>query len=135
MYRRQPWLAEAVSFTRPLLAPRAMAHTEWAMRALDGHGLDPNTQFRAAVTLANYVRGTAVNIEDEAQAEQETGLTDQEWMDSQQARLGAIMASGRFPMMTRFLSAEDAAFNLDLLLEFGLQRLLDGLAPLLQPLK
>ena len=44
LYRRHPWLAQAVSFTRPLLAPNAMAHTEWAMRALDGLGLDGATR-------------------------------------------------------------------------------------------
>jgi DNA-binding transcriptional regulator YhcF (GntR family) len=131
MYRRHPWLAQAVSFTRPLLSPRAMAHTEWAMQALDGHGLDPNTQFRAAVTLANYVRGTAVNIESEAQAEQETGLTEEEWMDGQQERFDQILGSGRFPMMARFVTAPDIEFSLDLLMEFGLQRILDGLTPLL----
>ena len=130
MYRRHMWLAQAVSFTRPLLAPHAMAHTEWAMRALDAPGLDPNTQFRAAVMVANYVRGTAVNLEDEAQAEQETGLTDTEWMQAQQDRFSAVLAGGQLLMMARFLAAEDREFDLDTLLEFGLQRLLDGLASL-----
>jgi AcrR family transcriptional regulator len=130
MYRRHTWLAQAVSFTRPLLAPHAMAHTEWTMRVLDGYGLDPGTQFRAAVMLANYVRGTAVNLEAEAQAEQESGLTGAEWMQVQEDRLAAVLASGRLPMMARFVAAGDE-FNLDILLEFGLQRLLDGLAPLL----
>ena len=132
LYRRHPWLAQAVSFTRPLLVPRAMAHTEWAMRALDGLGLNPNTQFRAAVTLANHVRGTAVNIESEAQAEQESGLNEEQWMDGQQARFAEILGSGRFPMMARFVTADDVEFSLDLLMEFGLQRLLDGLAPLVE---
>ena len=131
MYRRHPWLAQAVSFTRPLLAPHAMAHTEWTMRALDGHGLDPNTQFRAAVMVANHVRGTAINLEEEAQAEQESGLTEQEWLDRQQERLSAVLATGRLPLIARFATAGDAAFDLDLLLDFGLQRLLDGLASLL----
>jgi DNA-binding transcriptional regulator YhcF (GntR family) len=131
MYRQHMWLAQAVSFTRPLLAPHAMAHTEWTMRALDGHGLDPNTLFRAAVMVANHVRGTAVNLEDEAQAEQETGLTDTEWMQAQQDRFATVLASGKLPMMARFVTAEDREFDLDTLLEFGLQRLLDGLAPLL----
>lgn len=131
MYRQHPWLAQAISFTRPLLAPRAMAHTEWTMRALDGHGLAPDELFVAAVTLANYIRGTAVNLEDEAQAEQETGLTDHEWLDTQQARLGAILASGQYPMLNRSVSDETLEFNVDRLMEFGLQRLLDGLAPVL----
>jgi DNA-binding transcriptional regulator YhcF (GntR family) len=128
MYRRHTWLAQAVSFTRPLLAPNAMAHTEWTMRALEGHGLDPNTQFRAAVTIANYVRGTAVNLEEEAQAEQETGMTDVEWFDTQQQRFAAVMATGRLPLMARFMATPGHELDLDILLDFGLARLLDGLA-------
>ncbi len=132
LYRRHPWLAQAVSFTRPLLAPRAMAHTEWTMRALDGHGLAPDVLFLAAATVANYVRGTAVAIDEEAQAEQESGLTEEQWLDSQQDRLGAILDSGHFPLMTRAVTDESLEFDVDRLLEFGLQRLLDGLAPLLE---
>ncbi|WP_328470561.1 TetR/AcrR family transcriptional regulator C-terminal domain-containing protein [Actinoplanes sp. NBC_00393] len=132
MYRRHTWLAEAISFTRPMLAPHAMAHTEYMMWALDGHGLDPSTQFTAAVMVANYVRGTAVNLEGEAQAEQESGLSEAEWLESQQARLAAVLASGELPMIARFIASGDHSFDLDTLLEFGLQRLLDGLEPLLR---
>ncbi|MEU8228787.1 TetR/AcrR family transcriptional regulator C-terminal domain-containing protein [Actinoplanes sp. NPDC048967] len=132
MYRRHPWLAQAVSFTRPLLAPRAMAHTEWTMRALDGHGLAPDVLFLAAVTVANYIRGTAVNIEEEAQAEQETGLTDAQWLDTQQHRLGDILGSGRYPLMHRAVTDPALEFDVDRLMEFGLQRLLDGLTPVLE---
>jgi DNA-binding transcriptional regulator YhcF (GntR family) len=127
MYRRHPWLAQAVSFTRPLLAPHAMAHTEWAMRALDGHGFDGHRLFLTAVMLANYVRGTAVNLEAEAQAEQETGLTDEQWMNAQQDRFAAVLAGGGFPMMERYATEPDADFGLDELMEYGLQRLLDGI--------
>jgi AcrR family transcriptional regulator len=132
MYRRHPWMAQAVSFTRPLLAPRAMAHTEWTMRALDGHGLAPDVLFLAAVTVANYVRGTAVNIEEEAQAEQETGMSEEQWLDSQQHRLGEILGSGGYPLMHRAVADPTLEFDVDRLMEFGLQRLLDGLAPVLE---
>lgn len=132
MYRRHTWLAQAVSFTRPLPAPHAMAHTEWMMRALNGRGLDLNAQFTAAVTVANYVRGTAVNRAEEAQAEQDSGLTDTQWMDAQEERIGAVLADGRLPLLARFITADEGVWNLDMLFEFGLQRLLDGLAPLLR---
>ncbi|MEU1687862.1 TetR/AcrR family transcriptional regulator C-terminal domain-containing protein [Micromonospora sp. NPDC005707] len=132
MYRRHTWLAQAVSFTRPLPAPHAMAHTEWMMRALNGRGLDLNAQFTAAVTVANYVRGTAVNRVEEAQAEQDSGLTDTQWMDAQEERIGTVLADGRLPLMARFITADEGVWNLDMLFEFGLQRLLDGLAPLLR---
>jgi DNA-binding transcriptional regulator YhcF (GntR family) len=132
MYRRHTWLALAVSFTRPLPAPHAMAHTEWTMRALDGRGLDLNAQFTAAVAVANYVRGTAVNLAEEAQAEQDSGLTDTQWMAAHKARIGAVLAGGRLPLMARFIAADGMVWSLDMLFEFGLQRLLDGLAPLLR---
>lgn len=132
MYRRHTWLAQAFSFTRPLPAPHAMAHTEWTMRALNGRGLDLNAQFTAAVTVANYVRGTAVNLAEEAQAEQDSGLTDTQWMEAHEERIGTVLADGRLPLMARFITADDVVWNLDMLFEFGLQRLLDGLAPLLR---
>ncbi len=126
MYRRHTWLAQAVSFTRPLLAPNAMAHTEWVMQALDRFGLDPDLQFRTAVMVANYVRGTAVNLAEEAQAEQDTGMTDEQWMQNQQERFAAVLATGKLPMMARF-AAGDHEYSLDLLLDLGLQAILDGL--------
>jgi DNA-binding transcriptional regulator YhcF (GntR family) len=129
-YRRHTWLAQAISFSRPLLAPRAMAHTEWAMRALDGHGLDPDTQFRAAVMVANHVRGTAVNLADEAQAEQDTAMTDKQWLQAHEDQLRVVLAGGELPMIARFIAAE-RPFDLDILVEFGLERLLDGLEALL----
>jgi AcrR family transcriptional regulator len=131
MYRRHKWLAQAVSFTRPHLAPHAMAHTEWAMQAVQGHGLTPNLEFRAAVMLASHVRGIAVGLEEEAEAEQQSGMTGEEWFRRQETRFAAVLATGRLPMMSRFLAGEDHSFNLDLLVEFGLQRLLDGMADLL----
>jgi DNA-binding transcriptional regulator YhcF (GntR family) len=127
MYRRHTWLAQAISFTRPLLAPNAMAHTEWVMRALERFGMDPNLQFRAAVMVANYVRGTAVNLAEEAQAEQDTGMTDEQWMRSQQARFAAALATGRLPLMARYAAADDREFGLDALLDIGLRAILDGL--------
>lgn len=126
MYRRHTWLAQAISFTRPLLAPNAMAHTEWVMQALDRFGLDPNLQFRMAVMVANHVRGTAVNLAEEAQAEQDTGMTDEQWMQTQQERFAAVLATGRLPMMARF-AAGGHEYSLDLLLDLGLEAILDGL--------
>jgi DNA-binding transcriptional regulator YhcF (GntR family) len=132
MYRRHPWLAQAVSFTRPLPAPHAMAHTEWTMQALDGHGLDRETLFVAAVTMANHVRGTAVSLEAETQARHETGVTETQWMESQAARLQAAMASGAMPLMGAYMAGPEHEYSLDLLFTFGLQRLLDGLELLLE---
>jgi AcrR family transcriptional regulator len=126
-YQRHPWLAQWVSMTRPQLIPSAMAHTERAMAVLADLGLDVNERLHMAVTLANYVRGTAINLEPEAQAEQDTGITSHEWMDSQDALMTEIVASGGFPMFAELAQVEELDLTLESLFEFGLARLLDGL--------
>jgi hypothetical protein len=87
--------------------------------------------FTAHLTLVNYVRGTAVNLELEAEAEALSGLDSEEWMDTQEPKLHAMMADGRLPMMERITTA-GYDFDLDGLFEFGLQRLLDGIATLVE---
>ncbi|GLX97130.1 TetR/AcrR family transcriptional regulator C-terminal domain-containing protein [Herbidospora sp. NBRC 101105] len=130
MYRRHPWLAHVVSLTRPLLAPNAIAHTEWTMRAVSDQGLDPLTMIHVAATVAGFVRGTAVSLEREAEAEQDTGLTDDEWLRTQGNALAVAMRAGSFPFMAGLLARDDVDLSLDTLFEFGLQRMLDGIAPL-----
>ena len=66
MYRCHPWLAEAVSFTRPQATLSTLPHFEWVLRVVDGLDLDPLTMLYVAVTLFSYVHGTAVNLVAEA---------------------------------------------------------------------
>ena len=127
-YQRHPWLAQWMSMTRPQLVPSLMAHTERAMAILADLGLDVNERLHMAVTLANYVRGTAINLEPEVQAEQDTGNTSHEWMASQDmVMMTGIVASGEFPMFAELAKDEDLDLTLDSLFEFGLAKLLDGL--------
>ena len=79
------------------------------------------------------MQGLAVNLEGEARARAETGMSDQEWMDSQESAWSAIRASGRFPVFVELIAGlgDDYDLDLDDFFEFGLQRLLDGLIPLL----
>jgi DNA-binding transcriptional regulator YhcF (GntR family) len=130
MYKSHPWLAQVISFTRPEPTPHALPNTEWTLRALDGLGLDNSTMLYMTVTLFGYVRGTAINLESEAEAVRDTGLTDDEWMQTQEARMAAIALSGEFPTLTRVVE-KDIDFNLEAFFEFGLQRMLDGLAALI----
>ena len=97
------------------------------MAILADLGLDVNERLHMAVTLANYVRGTAINLEPEAQAEQDTGITSHEWMASQDVVMTGILASGEFPMFAELARDEDLDLTLDSLFEFGLATLLDGL--------
>ncbi|MGW2281621.1 TetR/AcrR family transcriptional regulator C-terminal domain-containing protein [Streptomyces sp. NPDC001770] len=129
-FRRHPWLAPALSVTRPQLLAGALPFTEWVLQALGGRGLGGQTHFTLHITLFNYVRGTAINIEPEAVAEEFTGLTSDEWMDTQKSQLREAFSTGAFPTLER-IAAAGYDFDLDMLFDFGLQRLLDGFATLI----
>ena len=130
-YKRHRWLAQVVSLTRPQVLPNGIAHTEWTLGAFDGLGLDPTTALHATVTLFGYVRGIALNLESQARDEQDSGVTDDEWMRNQD-RVFAEIFAGRFPRLAGLLTGP-IALDLESLFDFGLQRLLDGYATLLTP--
>lgn len=130
LFRRHPWLAPALSMTRPQMVTSALPYSEWTLAVLHARGLDLQSAFTAHLMLFNYARGIAINLEAEREAEAHSGLDSEEWMDSQEPALLGILASGGFPVLSR-LTAAGYDFDLDALFEFGLQRLLDGLAPLL----
>jgi DNA-binding transcriptional regulator YhcF (GntR family) len=131
IYQRHPWMSEVLSFSRPQPTANALPHTEWALRAVDGLGLDPGTMLYVALTLFSYVRGAAVNLASDIEAEASTGLTDEEYLEVQAPALEAIVTAGHFPFVTTVFAQLDAdGFDLDAttLFEFGLRRLIDGLA-------
>lgn len=130
VYRRHPWVAQAVSFTRPVPTPHAVGHTEWLLRSMDGLGLSDEQMLYIAVTVANYVRGTAVNFVLEAEARRDTGLTDEEWMAEHDPVIEEAFTDGRHPIMARIAQRPGLDLNLDRLFEFGLARLLDGIEAL-----
>jgi len=125
-FRRHPWLAPALSITRPQIVVNGMRHTEWALAALDTVGLTGESAMHVHITLFGFVRGLALSLEPEAQAEQDTGLTSDEWMSTQQDEFLAVLRGGEFPMMGRLFTM-DLELDLDALFEFGLSRILDGL--------
>ncbi|GAB3150273.1 TetR/AcrR family transcriptional regulator C-terminal domain-containing protein [Microbispora hainanensis] len=130
-FRRHPWLAPAMSVTRPQLIPSALPFMRWVLGALDGRGLDAETTFTAYITVFNHIRGTAINLEFEAEAEALTGLDADAWMDARKPAFEAITAGGGLPLFERLHAAGGYDFDMDALFEFGLQRLLDGIAALL----
>jgi DNA-binding transcriptional regulator YhcF (GntR family) len=126
LFQEHPWLAPAMSMTRPQLLPSAVAHTEWVLQALDGKGLSLEERMHTAVTMFGFVRGVAVNIAPEAEQHRDTGITGDEWMARQAPALLDIAASGRFPMFNQAVGTE-IDLGLGTLFEFGLARMLDGI--------
>lgn len=133
-YRRHPWMARITSLARPLPSPSLLKHTEWALAAIDGHGLDPETMMHVHILMYTYVQGIAAHFELEVQARATTGLTDDEWMRTQDDQLTAIVTSGPYPTFVDVVArlGGDFDFDFDRLFEFGLRSLLDGLAGVIE---
>jgi len=135
--RRHPWLARAMSVTRPRALPNAIAHAEWVLRALDGHGLDAASRMHMHIILHGFIKGITVNLETEAEAVSETGMSDDEWMRIQEADFTAFAASGRYPAFASVLLELSSGFDLDFeaLFEQGLRAILDGFARIIERTK
>jgi hypothetical protein len=130
-FRRHRWLGPVMSITRPQLAPNAVRYMEWSLRALAGLGLDATTTLHIHVTLFSYVRGLATSLESEAEAEADTGLSSDEWMQAQSPALHALAGSGAFAAFLHVVQDTDIELDLDSLFDFGLARLLDGVGVLI----
>ena len=131
-YRRHLWLASAISLGRPQLLPNLLPHTDAVLRAL--RGVDKSDALYAAITVFAYVRGVALAMETEAYAEQDTGLTADEWVDRQSDQMAALVATGNLTGFRELLAdGFDFDYDLDRLFEFGLGLVLDGLEVRLAP--
>jgi DNA-binding transcriptional regulator YhcF (GntR family) len=124
-YRRHLWLPGAITLSRPQMLPSLLSHTDAVLRAVGEFSVDADTAMYTAITVFGYVRSVALSLEAEALAEQDTGMTADEWGEEQAERL-AVLAAG----MAGFRGlGEGFAFDFDLdrWFEFGLQLVLDGL--------
>lgn len=131
-YRQHPWLAQLMSLTRPPATPAALAHTEWVLGALAGHGLDLHTMMYLHISMFSFVRGVAIDLETEAQTLAETGKSPDEYLAEQEPGLVALTETGGFPIFARMVELDDFDFDLDVLFETGLRTLLDGVGHVLE---
>jgi AcrR family transcriptional regulator len=131
--RRHPWVPGIISFTRPMMAPNGMAQTEFTMRAMHETGLSPADALYVAVAISGYVSGVAAGLQLEAEAQLETGISSEEWMENQDDAFSRLMASGRFPMIAAVAAEPSFDMDLDRLFEFGLRLMLDGIERSIAP--
>ncbi|MGV3622938.1 MAG: TetR/AcrR family transcriptional regulator C-terminal domain-containing protein [Archangium sp.] len=129
--KKHPWLARVVHISRPSAMPNAAWMANWVMQALDGTSLSEPQKLQVHVTLHAFVQGVAVNVEAEAQAIGDTGMTEDDHMNSEQVKFEKLAASGKFPHFAKMLRGIPNEFQLsfDDVFELGLKSLLDGFSP------
>ncbi len=126
LYRQHPWLARTPSLTRPHAGRHQLPYSEWNLAALTTTGLDDHTIFLLHLSLFGFVHGLAVSLETEAREEAASGVTPHQWLAAHEAETQALLTSGAFPSSVRVFHGTEIELDLDELLEFGLQRFLDG---------
>ncbi|MEU6714203.1 TetR/AcrR family transcriptional regulator C-terminal domain-containing protein [Nonomuraea sp. NPDC046802] len=132
LYRAHPWLSHLVAVTtRPPVAPNLMAYTDWRMRALDGHDLDFATLVQIAILIGTHVQSAAAPLAYETQAARRTRNTRRQWAAARREAFDRSMSEGRLPMVSEFGDEAFAASEPANIFEFGLHRMLDGIAVLL----
>jgi len=133
LFTRHPW-ALHVATGRPPLGPHLMAKYERELRAVDGIGLD-EVEMDLVVTLVNsFVKGTVSGLVERSEAERTTGVSDQQWWAATAPFLEQVFDPEQFPTAARVgpVAGEElqAAYEPTRSFEFGLERLLDGVAGL-----
>ncbi|WP_436771333.1 TetR/AcrR family transcriptional regulator [Yinghuangia sp. YIM S09857] len=127
---RHEWLADLLG-GRPTLGPNGLAVAEATLSALDGLA-DVDTVMRAVETVAAYYTGAIRREVANLRAERATGLSEHEWQRASGPHLTRMLATGRFPALTR---AVHDATHIDPETTFttGLAWVLDAVAAKLPP--
>ncbi|MFE3192265.1 TetR/AcrR family transcriptional regulator [Nocardia sp. NPDC059240] len=130
-----PWVAYLPT-TRPPLGPGVAAKYDHELRAFDGLGLGDLEMDAALTYVLGFVTSTAQLAIDTARAAAESGQSDREWWERAAPLLARVFDTDRYPLAARVGAvagqAHDSAYNADHAYEFGLARVLDGLAVLIE---
>lgn len=126
LYLRHPWLLQ-VNQARPLLGPNAMRGLNLSMAGLEGLGLTDQERLSVIVAIESYVSGSARNHVGGLEAARRTGVSDEEFWAAQGPFLSEAMRSGGFPALAKL---DENTFDIpgERIFEFGLARLVDGIA-------
>lgn len=131
----RPWVVE-IPITEPPLLPRNIAWMEWAMSFLNRTPLTPLEKVSALLLLSGYIRNevslaTSLN----------EGGTEDEAADYYFETLGRLVGPESHPALTRLIDEDhrtvappeaEPADEDDFMLDFGLQRILDGIEKLIE---
>ena len=134
LFEDHPWLAEVGTLSRPPLGPGQLAKYEHELAALDGTGLGDVETDAALAFVLGFVQNHARAAEASRPARQESALDDMQWWEANAPLLARVVDERAYPRATRIGSAAGAAqgsaHDPESAWTFGLARVLDGLAAL-----
>ncbi|MBA0052713.1 TetR/AcrR family transcriptional regulator [Streptomyces sp. AJS327] len=133
LYRSHPWVV-TMSTARPPLGPGLMAKYEHELAAFEGSGLGDVETDEALTLLLGFVHSTARAALDAKAAARDSVMSDQQWWAANEPLLAKVFDPARFPLAARIGSAagerHQGMYDPDHAFDFGLERILDGIARL-----
>lgn len=134
LFEAHPWAA-SVSTSRPPLGPGLMAKYEHELAALDSLGLDDVEMDAALTFLLAFVRSNARDTADARTVQHDSSMGDEQWWAAYAPLLHRVLDTETYPLAARVGTAagtaQGSAYNTAHAYEFGLRRVLDGLAALI----
>jgi AcrR family transcriptional regulator len=131
LFDAHPWAA-TVSTLRPPLGPGLIGKYEHELSALEGLGLDDAEMVDCLTYLLSFVQVSARAVADARAA---SAMDDEQWWAANAPLLARVLDERAYPLATRVGTAAGAAHrsvhDLDHAYNFGLHRVLDGLAVLI----
>ena len=132
-YLRHPWVLDLATH-RPVLGPGTMTAYEFALGAVDGLDLTPVEMDLVVSTISAFVIGAARPLAQARKVREATGLSDDQWWYTIEPYLSTRDFSP-YPVSNRIGPIVGELYGLgdpDLSFRFGIERLLDGFAVLIE---
>nr|WP_119293953.1 TetR/AcrR family transcriptional regulator C-terminal domain-containing protein [Streptomyces sp. YIM 130001] len=137
MYHSHLWMLR-IPLSGPPASPQSVAWMEYGLAALDGSGLDEAERLGVVTLLSGYVRQEATLMSDLDAAYTANGLTPDVVLRRYARTLTHLTTPERNPAVTRLLNSDVFAYaagpdeDADTDFHFGLERVLDGVAALVE---
>ncbi|MGH3570689.1 MAG: TetR/AcrR family transcriptional regulator [Pseudonocardiaceae bacterium] len=134
LFDAHPWAA-TVSTLRPPLGPGLIGKYEHELSALDGLELDDVEMDDCLTHLLTFVQASARAVADARAAQAGSAMNDEQWWAANAPLLARVLDEPAYPLATRVGAAAGAAHRSAHdpahAYRFGLHRVLDGLAALI----
>jgi AcrR family transcriptional regulator len=133
VYHRNLWMLR-VPLSGPPATPNSVAWWERAMEALEGTGLGEGAKVSVIMLVGGFVRNEALMMADLAGVISASGQTPEEVLSRYGHTLRRLADPARYPAVARMLDSGvmDEADEPDYEFRFGLARILDGIALLVE---
>jgi AcrR family transcriptional regulator len=132
--QRHPWILQ-VAVSRPPLGPNVLEAYDRDLRAVEGAGLTDLEMDSVVSLVIGFVQSAARGAIDVILGKQRTGLTDRQWWEAHAPLLEKVFDPERYPVAARVGAATgealQAAYDPQHAFDFGLARMLDGIAALI----